>query len=174
MKRPSVVDDADVILVKPSPTADTRTCDWNTVSKEQLWDSSISHHKDVKAGFEFLMRMMNRQADLHDHDKLSNIDGFHEDFRTGFKQTKWWDEHRKINRHHLLQEDGVPEDVNLVDVLDMVVDCTMAGMARSGSVYEIDIDPAVLMRAFKNTFKLLQSHTVVAGMDAHIVTGKSE
>jgi hypothetical protein len=159
--RPSVVDEADIIRITPSPTADTRTCDWSKVSKKQLCDSSVSHRQDVKEAFAWLGRMMQRQAELHDHDKLSDIDGFHEDFATGFKQTRWWDEHRKINRHHLLQEDGVPDDVNLIDVLDMVVDCTMAGLARSGSLYEINIDLAVLMRAFKNTFKLLEAHTVV-------------
>lgn len=160
-KRPSVVDDADLIRIKPSPTADTRTCDWSKVSKEQLCDSSVSHRADVKAAFGFITRLMQRQAELHDHDKLSNLDGFHADFATGFKQTAWWDEHRRINRHHLLQPDGVPDDVNLIDVLDMVVDCTMAGMARSGALYEINIDPAVLMLAFKNTFKLLEAHTRV-------------
>jgi hypothetical protein len=160
-KRPSVVDDTDLIRIKPSPTADTRTCDWSKVSKEQLCASSISHREDVHAAFMWIVRMMLRQAALHDHDKLSNIDGFHKDFATGFKQTKWWDEHRRINRHHLLQADGVPDDVNLIDVLDMVVDCTMAGIARSGSLYEIDIDLTVLVRAFKNTFKLLEAHTVV-------------
>ena len=76
-------------------------------------------------------------------DKIAGIDGFHRDFLTGFKQTTWWDNHRKINRHHLLQDDGVPADVNLVDVLDMIVDCVMAGMARTGSVYPLDIKPEV-------------------------------
>src|SRR5258706_3747468 len=118
--RPSVVDEADIIHIKPSPTADTRTCDWSKVSKEQLCDSSISHRADVRAAFEWLIRMIQRQAELHDHDELSDLDGFHEDFTTGFAKTTWWDEHRKINRHHLLQEDGVPDDVNLLDVLDMV------------------------------------------------------
>lgn len=101
------------------------------------------------------------RADVHDFDKIEDIDGFHRDFVTGFKQTKWWDKHRKINRHHLLQADGVPVDVNLIDVLDMIADCVMAGMARSGSVYPLNIDTAVLMRAFQNTVELLKSHVTV-------------
>jgi hypothetical protein len=100
--------------------------------------------------------MLCNQAENHDHDKISDIEGFHRDFLTGFKETTWWDNHRKVNRHHLLEADGVPEDVNLIDVLDMIADCVMAGMARSGSVYPINIEPDVLMRAFQNTVELLK------------------
>ena len=53
--------------------------------------------------------------------------------------------------------DGVPEDVNLIDVLDMIADGVMAGAARSGveKVYKPDLPEAVLRRAFDNTFALL-------------------
>lgn len=161
MKRPTVEDSKDILRIQSSPTADTRSCDWSKVSKDTLCDSSVQHREDVKQGFEFFVRMMRRQAELHDHDKLSDIDGFHRDFKTGFAQTEWWDKHRKINRHHLLQEDGVPEDVNLIDVLDLIVDCTMAGMARTGEIYPITVAPEVLWRAFENTCALLKSHIVV-------------
>ena len=80
---------------------------------------------------------------------------------TGFAQTTWWDNHRKVNRHHLLQPDGVPEDVNLIDVIDMICDCVMAGMARSGSVYPLTIDADVLRRAFDNTVELLKKNVEV-------------
>ena len=87
---------------------------------------------------------------------------------TGFKQTTWWDNHRKVNRHHLLQADaGVPEDVNLIDVLDMICDCVMAGMARSGSVYSLQtLTLEVLRRAFENTVWsfLLKAHVEGCGM----------
>lgn len=161
MTRPTVIDEKDIIHIKPSPTADTRSCDWSKVSKDQLCDSSVQHREDVTKGFEFFVRMMRRQADLHDHDKLSDIDGFHEDFKTGFEVTTWWDRHRKINRHHLLQEDGVPDDVNLIDILDLIVDCTMAGMARTGEIYPITVSQDVLQRAFDNTCELLKSHITV-------------
>lgn len=166
--RPTVSDDSDIINIYPSPTADTRTCDWPTVSIDQLCDSSIQHRDDVRRGFEFFVRMMERQARLHDYDKLTDINGFHSDFTTGFEKTDWWDKHRKINRHHLLQEDGVPDDVNLIDVLDMIVDCTMAGMARAGSVYPLNLSTDILERAFQNTCTLLKSHVnVLPSLAAH-------
>lgn len=57
----------------------------------------------------------------------------------------------------------MPEDVNLIDVIDMVCDCVMAGMARSGSVYPLDIKDEVLRRAFNNTVTMLTSNVQVAG-----------
>jgi len=71
------------------------------------------------------------------------------------------DNHRRIHRHHLNYEDGVPKDVNLLDVLEYVADCVMAGMARSGSVYEVKISDELLQRAFQNTVELLKKNVVV-------------
>jgi len=126
-----------------------------------LLSSSFQHIEDVRFALEFFIEKMQRSRDAHDHDKISDIDGFHRDFLTGFEEHSWWDNHRKVNRHHLLEADGVPEDVNLIDVLDMISDCVMAGMARSGSVYPLNIDPDVLMRAFQNTVELLKKNVEV-------------
>jgi hypothetical protein len=109
----------------------------------------------------FFGAMLDEAATNHDTDKITDIDGFHRDFVTGFTQTTWWDAHRTLNRHHLLQEDGVPADVNLIDVLDMIADCVMAGMARSGSVYPLAITDDVLRRAFENTIAVLQANVKV-------------
>lgn len=151
-----------MIEIQKSETADTRTCDYANTSKETLYRSSVQHISDVQEGLAFFGRLLRDAAERHDYDKLSDIDSFHADFVTGFKETGWWDRHRKLNRHHLLQADGVPEDVNLIDVLDMIADCVMAGMARSGSVYELKLEPEVLWRAFVNTVELLKGEVVVA------------
>lgn len=150
-----------MIEIHKSKTADTRSCDFSKVTKDQLYKSSQQHKSDIVLGMQFFRGMMADSMLRHDDDKLNNIDGFHADFITGFKQTGWWDEHRKINRHHLLQEDGIPADVNLIDVLDMIVDCVMAGMGRTGSVYPLDIPPELLKRAFDNTVELLKAEIVV-------------
>lgn len=149
------------LYIKPSATADTRTCDYANVDKTTLLNSSVQHIADVRRALAWFGALLDEAATRHDEDKLTDIDGFHRDFVTGFQQTTWWDAHRKLNRHHLLADDGVPEDVNLIDVLDMIADCVMAGMARSGSVYPLQINPSVLMRAFQNTAALLQAHVVV-------------
>jgi hypothetical protein len=150
-----------MITIRPSATADTRTCDFANVSKETLLASSHQHIHDVHEGLQFFSRKIAEALLAHDTDKISDIDGFHADFITGFKVTEWWDRHRKINRHHLTMEDGIPDDVNLIDVLDFITDCVMAGMARSGSVYELKLPPELLERAFQNTVELLKSEVVV-------------
>jgi hypothetical protein len=149
------------IAIQKSETADTRTCDFANVSKETLLASSKQHIGDVCKGIAFFQGLLTKAAQDHDTDKLTDIDGFHADFMAGFKQTGWWDRHRKLNRHHLLHADGIPEDVNLVDVLDFIVDCVMAGMARSGNVYDLKLPPELLERAFQNSVELLKQNVVV-------------
>lgn len=150
-----------MIEIHKSKTADTRSCDFPQVTKEQLMESTKQHMADICQGMNFFMAQLHAAALRHDFDKLTEINHFHADFVTGFKKTGWWDNHRKLNRHHLLQEDGIPADVNLVDVLDMIVDCVMAGMGRTGTVYPLDIKPETLMTAFQNTVELLKSRVRV-------------
>lgn len=152
-----------MIRITPSPTADTRTCDFSVVTKETLLASSKQHIQDVRNGLQFFASLLGAAILNHDTDKLTDIDGFHADFVTGFKQTAWWDRHRQLNRHHLNMDDGVPEDVNLIDVLDFIADCVMAGMARSGNVYPLTLSPELLERAFQNTVTLLKAQIVVEG-----------
>jgi hypothetical protein len=150
-----------MITIRPSKTADTRTCDFTKVTREELLESSIQHIRDVRRALEFFKVMIIDAAKAHDTDKITNIDGFHADFVTGFAQTEWWDAHRKLNRHHLTQSDGIPENVNLIDVLDFISDCVMAGMGRSGEVYPLQLPPELLEKAFQNTVKILKDQVVV-------------
>jgi hypothetical protein len=147
-----------MIRIHKSTNADTRTCD---VTKDQLLASSMQHIQDVHQAIEFFQIELSKAADRHDTDKITDIDGFHADFVTGFKSTSWWDRHRSLNRHHLTMSDGVPPDVNLIDVLDYIADCVMAGMGRSGTVYPLALDFELLERAFANTVVLLKSQVVV-------------
>lgn len=152
----------DMLRIKKSQTADSRYVGKpEEVTKETLIQSSLQHKGDVTQGLYFFAMKLLSRSESHDEDKISNINGFHADFITNFKNTSWWDNHRKITRHHLLKEDGIPDDVNLIDVLEMITDCVMAGMGRSGSVYPLNIDPEVLMRAFNNTTDMLKSQVVV-------------
>ena len=152
------------IAIKKSSCADTRTCDWSKVTKEQLKTQSESHIRDVSKALHEFAHMLDRAAVRHDWTKLDRLDHFHSDFKTGFKTTGWWDSHRVTERHHLSHDDGVREDVDLIDVLEYLADCVMAGMARSGDVRAIEIRPIVLVRAFNNTIEKLQSVVVVEGV----------
>jgi hypothetical protein len=157
------------ITIGQSQTADTRTCDFANVTKETLFESSRQHIRDVRAALDFFRQCLIVAGQNHDPDKLSDIDGFHADFVTGFKQTGWWDRHRQLNRHHIIDmagnlvKDGIRDDVNLIDVLDYVADIVMAGKARSG---EVTFTPGpevagLLLKALVNTVELLKSQVVV-------------
>lgn len=149
------------IHIKESKTADTRTCDVSKVSKEQLLISSKQHIDDVAKGMLFFETMLGAASLKHDHDKISGIDSFHADFLTKFEKHDWWDNHKEISRHHLLDDAPIPDDVNLIDVLEMIVDCVMAGMARSGDVCPLEIPADVLLKAFNNTADLLKSNIII-------------
>lgn len=150
-----------MIEINRSTTADTRTCDYTKISKETLLDSSAQHIRDVSRALRYFADLLGTAASTHDLDKLTDINSFYEDFQTGFERTEWWDRHRRLNRHHLDSPDGVPADVNLIDVLDYIADYVMAGMARSGKVRPVEIDPDVLWLAFKHTAEMLEREVVV-------------
>lgn len=151
-----------MITISKSPTADTRTCDVTKVKRQQLLDSSRQHIADVAKAMAFFSTKLFEAAAEHDYDKLTDIDWFYEDFKTKFEQTGWWDNHRKIHRHHLGHADGVPEDVNLLDILEYISDCVVAGMARSGDVYALEASDELLRQAFENTVTLLKSQVTVS------------
>ena len=150
----------DKIKIYKSQDADTRTSK-SEVTKESLRNNTLSHISDVQnVGFE-LAEMLKKQVLEHDHTKIEYLHEFYEDFTSGkkgkeFKELPWWQIH-KTERHHL--NDSVPEDVNLIDVLEMVIDCTVAGLARSGSVYDISIPEDVIKKAINNTKQMIIDST---------------
>lgn len=153
------------IIIKRSKNADTRTADGN-VTRKELLQQTYSHIDDVNNVGKFLITKLQNQLENHDHTKIEGIDQFYEDFTSGkkdkdFKSLPWWNLHM-TERHHL--NDSVPEDVNLLDVMEMVIDCTVAGLARGGSadkIYPITIPEDVLNKAIDNTKQLIIDNTEI-------------
>jgi len=150
----------DKVYVKKSETADTRTCDVSIVSKEQLLQSSVSHIADVKRVFNEIAEYLLVKAELHDCTKLTRMDWFYDDFKTGFATQGWYDMHRRAERHHIAHDDGVPMDVDLFDVLEHLIDNVTACVARTGNKLSYnysDLNTELLKLAVTNTeLKLLQ------------------
>ena len=146
-----------MIIIQRSKTADSRSCNHAEVSKETLMASTVQHIRDVQAAMRLFSAMIEGAGSRHDTHKLETIDQFHDAFTGGFEDETWWNEHKK-ERHHLPDI----EDLNLIDLLEHVADCVMAGKARSGQVYLTNIAPTVLAKAVKNTFKLLIDEVDVA------------
>ena len=155
----------DKVQVVKSNDADTRSAEGN-VTKESLIKSTLLHIGDVENVGTVLAKQFIEQIARHDHTKIEYIDEFYNDFKDqlenedkNFKEMPWFKERHLTERHHL--NDSVPEDVNLLDVLEMVIDCTVAGLARSGSVYPLTIPQEVLEKAIDNTMNLIIENTEV-------------
>lgn len=140
-----------MIIIKKSPTADSRCCDAKNVSKETLIESTQLHIRDVFRSMDFLSQLVENAGFEHDRHKLQTIDEFHKAFTGGFIDETWWNEHKK-ERHHLPEN---LDDVNLIDILEHIADCVTAGMARTGNVRPLTISNEMLQKAFRNTVNLL-------------------
>ena len=140
-----------MIKIKRSPTADTRTCDVTKVTSEQLLKSTKNHINDVQKGMSKIMWDIFYRSNDHDYTKITEHDMFYKDFKNNFKTQDWYKLHKREERHHLQSPDGVREDVDLIDVVECVVDCVMAGLARSGELRPIQIPADVLLKAVENT-----------------------
>ncbi len=150
-----------MIEIYKSETADSRTCDFKNVTKEQLLKSTYSHLSDIKKGFDFFIFQMMKQQSIHDLTKLSHIDDFHRNFVTGFKEQDWWELHQEKERHHFNNPAYIQKDVNLIDIIDQIIDGVMSGMARSGEYRQEKISPELLETAYNNTVKMLLNEIIV-------------
>lgn len=155
------------IKIKKSKNADTRTCDWTKVSKESLLENSKQHIQDVTQGLIFFITKLSLAARCHDFTKIESIDQFHENFTHGFKEghDKWWKMHQTVERHHLKDEKYVQDDVNLIDIIEMITDGVMAGLARTGEYRKEEILDSLLRKAFDNTIQLLLKNVEVVEDD---------
>ena len=146
--------DAKEIIIKKSLTADSRSCDYSKVTKQQLETATAWHIADVRKGLYYICELLYDR--MLNHDKTKDNDAFYKSFISGFKDKSWLKLHYSKERHHLQTPEGVRNDVDLVDVIECVVDCVMAGMARSGKLSPISIPSDVLQKAVANTAEKLK------------------
>lgn len=67
--------------------------------------------------------------------------------------------HIKKEKHH--PTSYCHDDINLLDIIEMIVDCVCAGKARAGEVRTMEINDEILKKAFENTVKLIDDITEV-------------
>lgn len=154
-----------MIEIKQTKGADSRSAE-SRVSKEVLLKNSEQHIIDVNQVMLWMSGELIKIGTNHDYTKLENIDEFHADFSAtqdgfqgDFKQMHWFKDLHLKERHHL--KDYCPKDVTLFDCLERIADIVTAGLARSGDVFDDDIDPAILSRAYANTIKKLKEEISV-------------
>ncbi len=148
-----------MINIRKSINADSRSAS-KPPSVDELREATVSHKDDVISAMTFIASLISERSIHHDHTKMENMDEFHAALTSGkIKDTLWYNKHITEERHHL--KSHVPDDVNIIDVIEHICDCTMAGLARSGVVYDVDISPDVLVLACQNTVELLKRNTNV-------------
>ena len=146
------------IIIKKNPNGDTRTASKN-ISYEEFQEANDMHKRDVYEVMKYLSRLISVTGLAHDFTKKREEQLFYKNFLstmnngTNFVEDEWYQLHINEERHHLLSR--CPEDVNLIDVIEMIVDCTCAVLARSGEVRGLEINSEILEKAVQNTVKLI-------------------
>lgn len=152
------------VVIYKNPNGDTRTAPKDIVF-EQFQEANDSHIADVEAVMDELGAMLCENGEKHDWTKKKYEKMFYNNFLAtmnygaDFVSAEWYQLHVNTERHHLLSR--CPEDVNLLDVIEMIVDCVCAGKTRSGEIRGLEITPEILERAMRNTVKLVDDMTVV-------------
>ena len=130
--------------------------------------ANSDHRMDVKNLVDRFCEMLKYFSQSHDWTKVDEPyrSMFYRDLcatlegRMDFMDGQWAHLHYfELERHHLKRH--CPDDVNLFDVIEMICDCVAAGMARSGDVYDLDLDPTILTKAIDNTVSLLKDEIEV-------------
>ena len=132
------------------------------LNKENTLIDIAMHINDVQKGCAFIANKIIEAGINHDCTKIPTIDEFMEEFNSGIdlRTGKWYPAHINNERHHFYSLDKCPDDVNLIDVIEALVDCTMAARARIGSMTNISISPELLAKAFKNTVEMLDNEII--------------
>lgn len=157
----------DTIKIKRNTLGDTRTAT-KVPTFYEFEESNRSHVKDVSNMMNSIAEEIMSIGAIHDYTKINDperslfyrelcatIEGKTDSFVDG----EWYPMHCKTERHHL--NEYCPDNVNLIDVLEMICDCVCAGMARSGEVRPVEISPEILQKAVENTVKLCKEHVEV-------------
>lgn len=163
------VDKMIKIRIKQNKNGDSRVADHIPTIME-FDEANKSHKDDVKRLMRAFADEINERGASHDwtkerepyrsmfyRDMCNSIEG-----KIDFLDGEWSRLHyEELERHHL--NTYCQEDVNLIDVIEMLCDCVVAGKARSGDVYDVNISGEVLIKAVKNTVEILKSCVLVEG-----------
>ena len=148
-----------MIKIVKDPNADSRSVN-GKIPLIKLQLATANHIDDVAKGLEYFADLLRAAGKSHDHTKSENMEEFHRALESGrIKNSRWYKMHITEERHHLIAK--APDDITLIDVLEHLVDCVMAGTARSGEIFDIDLSNGLLQRAHKNTVELLKKQIKV-------------
>ncbi len=152
----------DRITIYRGSSADTRSAD-HVVSRGELEKTTAMHISDVAKAMRWFADKIEEAGENHDWTKTEFMDEFYKQFHNEqvthkgdwMENPKGWYQgiHLKKERHHLSH--SCPDDVDLIDVLEQIADCVMAGLARSGEYRKERLPDGLLERAYENTVRKL-------------------
>ena len=143
-------------IIYKNSNGDTRTAPKNVTFKE-FQKANDMHREDVKNTMNEVAFLLMEKGKKHDWTKKDYEEMFYNNFLstlnngTSFIEDEWYQLHIEKEKHHLTSK--CHDDVDLLDVIEMVVDCVCAGKARSGEIRGLEINQEILDKALKNTVK---------------------
>lgn len=148
-----------MIQIRKNTAGDSRTAE-QIPSITEFNKANSSHRHDVMQLMGKIGNDIIRRGEYHDYTKTDEPGRsmFYRDLCgslekwINFTDGEWYKMHCTVERHHL--DRRCPEDVNLIDVIEMVCDSVCAGLTRTGEVRPINISSEILERAVANTVKL--------------------
>lgn len=160
-----------MVFIKRHTEGDSRVVK-EVPSRVQFDLANRDHIRDVKNLVSEFSDLLLLQVAHHDWTKTvePHATDFYNDLcktingEMNFMDGKWAHDHYCVyERHYLLEH--CPDDVNLIDDIEMICDHVAAGVARSGEVSNIDIPEDILVKAVKNTTELLKSRAWLMPFD---------
>lgn len=154
------------IIIKRNTNGDTRVAE-KIPTFYEFSDANNLHIRDVKEMMIAIANMIKDAGKNHDWTKIKDPykSNFYRDLcntiegRIKFEDGQWNKDHYALERHHLLKR--CPDDVNLIDVIEMICDCVCAGMARNGEVRDLEISEDILVKAVKNTVEMCKEAVIL-------------
>jgi len=156
----------DKVKIKRNTNGDTRVAT-KAPTFEEFKKANYSHLADVGNMMDSISKDIRDTGNNHDWSKFREPyqSMFYRDLcntiegKIKFEDGQWNKDHYALERHHLLRR--CPDDVNLIDVIEMICDCVCAGMARSGEVRDLEISEDILLKAVRNTVEMCKEAVVL-------------
>ena len=142
------------VTIKKNPNGDTRTAS-KDVTFEEFQKANRMHIEDVRNTMNELSQILKQKGEVHDRTKLSDEELFYSDFKdtlengSNFILGDWYQLHITTEAHH--PASYCHKNIDLLDILEMIVDCVCAGKARTGTIRNLEINDEILKLAFNNT-----------------------
>ena len=148
----------------------TSNPDYGYTSKLKLYDDTRQHQIDVCKVMSRIGQIIKERGSYHDWSKIKYFNDFSKDTIErldipDFKSRSWYKIHTTKERHHI--NANVPEDVDLIDIIECICDCVCAGKARSGEVNPsfLVLKDNILEEAYWNTVKKISDMVIVTDDD---------